>query len=262
MRAILSLSLFVMLLGLSGPAFASPTDEDRAAFKRIINGQLAAFREVDDEKAFAFVSPSLKYRFPTATKFVEMVRLRYAPVYLPQSVKFGAVTKENGRLVQKVSVIGPRGREWLASYGFVRHPNGSWRIANVDVHPLKPKRDDKQAVEEGGGATLVAELAPQRGGAKFKVAFDTATKKLRIQQVGGQKPADKDFELWMIEKDKAPVSLGVITGGGSTTAAVEAKLQSAFAEGLTLAVSVEPIGGSTTGAPTGPVVALGPLKKT
>ncbi|TIW60287.1 MAG: anti-sigma factor, partial [Mesorhizobium sp.] len=42
----------------------------------------------------------------------------------------------------------------------------------------------------------------------------------------------------------------------AVTPAVEQKL----AQGAVLAVSVEPIGGSPTGQPTGPVVAAGDLK--
>ena len=54
--------------------------------------------------------------------------------------------------------------------------------------------------------------------------------------------------------------LGLVGGSGKKAAAVSAKLKPDFAAGVTLAISVEPPGGSTTGAPTGPVVAMGPVK--
>ena len=40
-----------------------------------------------------------------------------------------------------------------------------------------------------------------------------------------------------------------------------ATIPTSEAEGAVLAVSLEPKGGSTTGAPTGPILALGPLTR-
>lgn len=60
-----------------------------------------------------------------------------------------------------------------------------------------------------------------------------------------------DAELWLIA-DGGPVSLGVIPKTGEMRRAMPAGL--AFASGRTVAVSLEPLGGSKTGAPTGPVV--------
>lgn len=61
-------------------------------------------------------------------------------------------------------------------------------------------------------------------------------------------------ELWLIAGDAAPVSLGLI---GAQTLPLPKGLE----PGMILAVSLEPAGGSTTGAPTGPVLALGALEK-
>ncbi len=60
-------------------------------------------------------------------------------------------------------------------------------------------------------------------------------------------------ELWLIVGDAAPVSLGLI---GQSPLPLPVKI----APGMILAVSLEPAGGSTTGAPTGPVLALGPVE--
>lgn len=65
--------------------------------------------------------------------------------------------------------------------------------------------------------------------------------------------AGQSHELWVIDGDKPPVSLGVI---GDTPL----PLARALLPGMILAVSLEPSGGSPTGAPTGPVLSLGPLE--
>ncbi len=64
----------------------------------------------------------------------------------------------------------------------------------------------------------------------------------------------QSHELWLIVGEAAPVSLGLI---GPDPLGLPATL----APGMILAVSLEPAGGSPTGAPTGPVLALGPLEK-
>jgi anti-sigma-K factor RskA len=75
-----------------------------------------------------------------------------------------------------------------------------------------------------------------------------------VVRAEGDVPAaakDLDAELWLIA-DGGPVSLGVIPKTGEVRRAMPAGM--AFASGRTVAVSLEPIGGSKTGAPTGPVV--------
>ena len=73
--------------------------------------------------------------------------------------------------------------------------------------------------------------------------------------------ANRVLELWSVPPDGAPRSLGVIAADGSTV--IDRKrLPASLLKGGTsaLAVSVEPPGGSPTGAPTGPVVYAGKLQ--
>lgn len=258
MRLILSLIAGVMIIASDGPAHAQNIETDHAAFRQIISAQIDAFRADDARKAYSFAAPSLQRQFSDPVAFMAMVRKSYVPIYAPTRFSFGDVSNELGKPTQRVTVVGPHGRAWLARYGFVKHHSGQWRIAGVHLIEIDKSMAGKPPSK---GNQLVAELAPQRGGAKFDVTYDTGTKQLNIRHVGGKKPAGKVFELWMIKGDNPPVSLGVVDGGGNSSAPVAAALQSAFAEGVTLAVSVEPVGGSTTGAPTGPVVAMGAVKK-
>ncbi len=52
-------------------------------------------------------------------------------------------------------------------------------------------------------------------------------------------------------------SLGIFQPDEDGELVIPADLRGGIADGTTLAVSLEPFGGSTTGAPTGPVVASG-----
>ncbi|MBC7662356.1 MAG: anti-sigma factor [Caulobacter sp.] len=94
-----------------------------------------------------------------------------------------------------------------------------------------------------GSETIVAGLSPDRT-------------QLSIQPL--QKVAltsDQSLELWALKKDGPPASLGVIAADKLT--AVNQKTLPKDTKGL--AVSLEPLGGSKTGAPTGPVLFVGDL---
>ena len=68
-------------------------------------------------------------------------------------------------------------------------------------------------------------------------------------------PVDRALELWAVPSSGAPRSLGLISGSG-VTVLQRGKLLDATAA---LAVSLEPQGGSPSGAPTGPILYVGKL---
>jgi len=110
----------------------------------------------------------------------------------------------------------------------------------------------------GGGDDfeLVARLETVEQGFVFEAAYDADTNQLTITPVSGSLPAGRALELWAILPDSAPISLGVIAGDKPTNALPAVTM----AKGVTLAVSLEPPGGSPTGAPTGPVLSAGVLE--
>lgn len=67
--------------------------------------------------------------------------------------------------------------------------------------------------------------------------------------------ADRALELWAVPAEGAPRSLGLISAQGATVVKRGKVLDNTAA----LAVSLEPPGGSPTGAPTGPILYVGKL---
>ena len=272
MRAITILFSILFLTGEVGPVQAQISGRDREAFKQIIEAQINAFRDNDAEKAFSYAVPALKKRFGTAERFMKVVRDGYPAIFLPRQYLFGDVTGGSERPTQRVRLVGPHGHPWLALYGFERKGyHGTWKITGVTLQPLDqpqiqkvfPSDDDEEVAEAlpAVGARLSAALSHEGGGVRFAASFDTETGKIEVVKIGEQSAEDKDFELWLINGDKPPVSLGLVDGKDLKAPAVPAKLQSEFKAGAKLAISIEPRGGSTTGAPTGPVIASGPIRK-
>jgi len=83
---------------------------------------------------------------------------------------------------------------------------------------------------------------------------------VRVQSVYDL-PAGKAHELWALPEGGAPVSLGVLPHTGERRVILTAAQRAALSNSRQIAVSLEPDGGSPTGAPTGPVLLVAPLAK-
>jgi anti-sigma-K factor RskA len=77
--------------------------------------------------------------------------------------------------------------------------------------------------------------------------------------VTGDRATGHDFELWIIKGNDPPISMGVIPVGANVHLAVTPAHRDLIRSGALFAISLEPQGGSSTGQPTGPVVASGDL---
>ena len=87
------------------------------------------------------------------------------------------------------------------------------------------------------------------------VRVDLAKGTVYVRPLAAEAPAGKSLELWYIGAGKPPKSMGVVGD-----AAVRMPLPAGLSpEKASLAVTVEPPGGSPTGDPTGPIVYSGQL---
>jgi anti-sigma-K factor RskA len=73
-------------------------------------------------------------------------------------------------------------------------------------------------------------------------------------------PAGFGYELWALPKGAAPVSLGMLPAAGASTRTLTAIQKRALALSSQVAVSIEPLGGSPTGQPTGAIAFVAPLR--
>ena len=106
---------------------------------------------------------------------------------------------------------------------------------------------------------LVATLASEGGAALVTATYDASRGAIILTPAGKADEAGRTPQLWVIEGDSPPRSLGTIDLGSPEAHAIPAERLRGLKAGSTLAISLEPAGGSTTGAPTGPVIATGKL---
>ena len=155
-----------------------------------------------------------------------------------------------------------------------------WRNveARLDAHSTKPSLWNSLAFWRGLGigslglaAASIAALfliAPpaqkpmfatlQQGtAAAFVVGIDAARGQMYIVPAAYSRDVQRVAELWLLMPNERPKSLGLIDPAQPMTMPVPDAMRDMMKEGMGLAVSLEPPGGSPTGQPTGPVVAQG-----
>ena len=110
-------------------------------------------------------------------------------------------------------------------------------------------------------ASLVAALAPEGGPTRLVVSYQPGTRSLLVTPAGLSAAAGRDYQLWLIPPSGTPRPLSLLDPGGPQRVPVAPALLGSLGGDATLAVSVEPTGGSPTGQPTGPVIASGPLRR-
>jgi len=106
---------------------------------------------------------------------------------------------------------------------------------------------------------LVASLSSEQSGTSLSAAYDPADGSLLVTPGLLKGAAGHQHELWIIPEGGEPVAVGLVSPGEPQRLAVQLAIAPHFRGQSTLALSVEPTGGSPTGKPTGPVIASGQL---
>jgi anti-sigma-K factor RskA len=115
---------------------------------------------------------------------------------------------------------------------------------------------DRMSVERAvEGGRYVAVVDSEGHEPALIAEVDTAAGIIRVRSLRAETPEGKSLELRHVEEGKQPRSLGVLQAGLDEQSIQD---KAGPISGL-LAVSVEPEGGSPSGAPTGPVVYTGRL---
>ena len=118
------------------------------------------------------------------------------------------------------------------------------------------------------GLIYLETFAPQQalvatiegGGQRHFVAtIDSARGTVAVVPAAFSADATRVPELWLIPPDGRPRALGLLRADQTVVLALPPELATLAKNNAVLAVSLEPPGGSTTGLPTGPVIATGKL---
>jgi anti-sigma-K factor RskA len=104
-----------------------------------------------------------------------------------------------------------------------------------------------------------ADLVGEDSDLVVAAAYLDARGELLVDRRAGAARPDRALEVWLIPEGEAPISLGVLPEDRQAALSVPQPARPKLAEGAALAISDEPPGGSPTGAPTGDVLAVGPI---
>ncbi len=188
------------------------------------------------------------------------------------------------------SVIAERGDVRVAVWRWERHLNGLmvglepqrpprriWKKIRSRINPVSPARTDARnwwrhfgmalptaialawiaiVLLPAPGVDRMAVFSDQNAAALWIVSADLDNKILQTTSVNAQAAAgNTSYELWVLPAEGPPQSLGLLR---IASAAIEIPISDQLADALehagSLAISLEPAGGSPTGLPTGPIV--------
>lgn len=93
----------------------------------------------------------------------------------------------------------------------------------------------------------------------LRVAANLTGDEMEIDLQEGGASEGRDYEIWWITPDGAALSLGVAPRTGSARMTLPEGLDPS--EGIKIALTDEPLGGSPTGQATGPIVAIADLTR-
>ena len=107
-------------------------------------------------------------------------------------------------------------------------------------------------------ATLIARIDGETSGVQMIAGWHPDENVMVVRRTAGEARPGRVIELWLIEGENAPVSLGVLPADDEVNLVFSDEIEARL-PGAILAISDEPPGGSPTGAPTGEVLGLAPL---
>lgn len=143
----------------------------------------------------------------------------------------------------------------LAVFVGVRPPQIVERVQIVERTVEKPMR-----VSDGANPwqpSYVATLKDRDGKTMLMLYVGRNSDELWVKYEGDSMPKDASLELWGLDSAGQPKSLGLIKNSGSNMLKLPAMADASVAGFRKMAVSMEPMGGSKTGTPTGPVMYQG-----
>ena len=107
---------------------------------------------------------------------------------------------------------------------------------------------------------FVAVLQQEPTAPAFLLTVDPQARTFTVRRVSATPEAGRSYELWLLARNSpAPRSLGLVGADEFTTRPIPAGFNVEAMRGAGYAVSLEPAGGSPSGAPTGPILFTGSM---
>ena len=110
------------------------------------------------------------------------------------------------------------------------------------------------------GSQLVAVLQQEPTAPAFLLTVDPQSRTMTVRRLTAAADAGRSYELWLIAgNNPSPHSLGLVGADEFTTRPLPADFDTDAMRAARYAVSLEPAGGSPSGAPTGPILFTGKM---
>ncbi len=140
-------------------------------------------------------------------------------------------------------------------------PVSSWRLALAAAVAMLALGISWMLVQQVSRPTASASVAAEGGPELWALALYGDRDRLNARVTGAIKgEPGRSYELWALPEGGAPVSLGLLPVAGEVDRDLSPIQRAALQAATKVAVSLEPAGGSRTGAPTGPVLYVAELK--
>ena len=115
---------------------------------------------------------------------------------------------------------------------------------------------------EPAPAAIIAVLNDDHAQPAMLVSWDASARSLIVRRLDHLELSERQvLQLWALPADGKPRSLGLIEPGASKAMPMPAPMAAMIVEGASLAVTVEPPGGSGREGPSGPMAAEGKLSR-
>lgn len=128
-------------------------------------------------------------------------------------------------------------------------------VERIVEKPVEVVKEVVREVPAAQPAQLVAVFQKDEQSPAFLLTVDVEKRMVTVRPVAADKPSDKTYQLWIAtQPGQPPKSLGLIGADEFTVRAALSDYDPAIISQATYGISLEPLGGSPTGAPTGPVI--------
>ena len=180
--------------------------------------------------------------------------LPLAEAYEPVAPPAGVLTRIEERVFPDTASKAPS--SWLDSLWLWR---GLSAVAAAAALFLAVAVYVPERAPQTSGEALIAQLQNEERALRVAAYFEPGSDTLVLTRTSGDPESGRDFELWLIAPESAPVSLGTLPAGARVEVSLADDLASQLDLGAALAISDEPAGGSPTGQPTGDILAVEPV---